>query len=409
MFSKREGTSKGLLVFLICFFVYSAVALADPWMSSGLSVFLNDSSSIVGIGTPNPYTKLDLLGGRARFSPNSENFAIGINYNLSGNVSNGTNSSRSSYWIGVNSNGQLLFSNSNESGKVTITQGGFVGIGTLTPQQDLVVVGRVNITKGLNVTGGIRVSELNSPSCDLKADANGNFYCGNDNSLSDASFVLTEQSSLLPSASAIPREVLINEEFMGSRALGDITYVGVETITLGAGIWDMRTYANSGSASHYGVSLGGTNFTSLALYNSTQVKKFETRLYAIVENGTKNVIGIFRTNSALNLNTSINGLFFNFTAPDAANHWYASSCTLTNCTVVDTNITPSSSNLVTFTITTDTKGNYATFYINYVKVANITTNLPISIKTSWIGHLGENLINASSYTQVDYIYLNNLR
>jgi len=57
---------------------------------------------------------------------------------------------------------------------------GNVGIGTAIPNQKLVVIGRVNITQGLNVTGGLRVSELNAGSCDIKSDGDGNFYCGND-------------------------------------------------------------------------------------------------------------------------------------------------------------------------------------------------------------------------------------
>ena len=39
-----------------------------------------------------------------------------------------------------------------------------VGIGTTTPNQKLVVAGTINATAGVNVTGGLRVSEL--ASCD---------------------------------------------------------------------------------------------------------------------------------------------------------------------------------------------------------------------------------------------------
>ena len=57
----------------------------------------------------------------------------------------------------------------------------FVGIGTTAPQQKLVVIGTANITNGLNVTGGLRISEL--ASCDtIDTDSEGNFYCGSDSS-----------------------------------------------------------------------------------------------------------------------------------------------------------------------------------------------------------------------------------
>ena len=39
---------------------------------------------------------------------------------------------------------------------------------------------KVNATKGLNITGGLGVSELDAVNCDLKADTDGNFYCGTD-------------------------------------------------------------------------------------------------------------------------------------------------------------------------------------------------------------------------------------
>jgi len=58
---------------------------------------------------------------------------------------------------------------------------GNIGIGTTSPNQKLVVVGTANVTAGLNVTGGLRISEL--ASCDtIDTDAAGNFKCGSDDS-----------------------------------------------------------------------------------------------------------------------------------------------------------------------------------------------------------------------------------
>ena len=75
----------------------------------------------------------------------------------------------------------VVYNTSDESHTYFVVNGttGNVGIGTTIPNQNLVVIGTVNITQGLNVSGGIRVSEL--ASCDtIDTDAYGNFKCGSD-------------------------------------------------------------------------------------------------------------------------------------------------------------------------------------------------------------------------------------
>ncbi len=62
----------------------------------------------------------------------------------------------------------LLQVQKNGSAQITLTNSGYLGIGTTTPSQALVVIGSTTI------------SSLNVASCDLKADLNGGLYCGID-------------------------------------------------------------------------------------------------------------------------------------------------------------------------------------------------------------------------------------
>jgi hypothetical protein len=69
---------------------------------------------------------------------------------------------------------------------------GNVGIGTSSPNQKLVVIGTANITQGLNVTGGIRVSGLASCTSDIETDSEGNFFCGSSDTDTTGDLNLTD-------------------------------------------------------------------------------------------------------------------------------------------------------------------------------------------------------------------------
>lgn len=45
---------------------------------------------------------------------------------------------------------------------------------------NLTGIGNINLTGSINISGGLSVGTLNAASCDLKADTQGNFYCGMD-------------------------------------------------------------------------------------------------------------------------------------------------------------------------------------------------------------------------------------
>lgn len=83
-----------------------------------------DSSGRVSIGTTGGSYKFAVDLGRSVFSPSSEVYSIGVQYN---NAANG-------YWLGASSGGDLIFSEWGGSERMRVSSSGTVGIGTNSPQ-----------------------------------------------------------------------------------------------------------------------------------------------------------------------------------------------------------------------------------------------------------------------------------
>jgi hypothetical protein len=109
------------------------------------ALFVNGANGNVGIGTSSPATKFEVLGGRSLFSPNSENFAIGLKHGATGH---GT------MYIGATTGLTPNFQISAGTGAalVNVTYGGNLGIGTTSPSAKLQVEGTLTVRTSSNQT-----------------------------------------------------------------------------------------------------------------------------------------------------------------------------------------------------------------------------------------------------------------
>jgi hypothetical protein len=124
----------------------TGISTGQIWNSSGTNIFLNDTTASVGIGTDTPVETLSVDG----------NFSVSGNFSFVGGLTVGgdlvssgglgTADTTSSGWIDDGTVVRLIDATNK------------VGIGTASPLQTLVVVGTVNITDSLNVSGTIEAT-----------------------------------------------------------------------------------------------------------------------------------------------------------------------------------------------------------------------------------------------------------
>ena len=109
--------------------------------------FLNNGN--VGIGTTDPWVKLNVYGGRAMVSALAEPYALGLH----------RTDASGAFWLGVSNstNADLIFSNSGGAERARITDAGRLGVGTASPSTTLHVVGTATITGAIS-TGALAVT-----------------------------------------------------------------------------------------------------------------------------------------------------------------------------------------------------------------------------------------------------------
>lgn len=110
----------------------------NVWLSNGNDIYYNSGN--IGVGTNNPQEKLDIVG--RIFSRN--HIFIGNNSAL---LFKRNDSSTNLYGLASNTNNDLLFY-TNGSIRTVITDTGYIGIGTTSPEQKLSVVGIIKSTSG---------------------------------------------------------------------------------------------------------------------------------------------------------------------------------------------------------------------------------------------------------------------
>ncbi len=141
----------------------------EPIGATGNKILSMLNNGNVGIGTTNPADKLMVLTGTN---------AYGITH-TSGTVTLGTYVGDTGGWLGTKTNHPLFFFTNDGSARMTITQGGVVGIGTTSPQPDysLDVSGYTKLTNSpSNSNGNVGIGDV--ATSDVKVRINSNQFYG---------------------------------------------------------------------------------------------------------------------------------------------------------------------------------------------------------------------------------------
>ncbi len=118
------------------------------WMNA-TTLFVNNSNDRVGIGTYHPGYMLEVNGGDAFFGENVYLGDANTFANTNGQITLGSND-----WIGIGSSAERIAFDG--AGNIAIMNAK-VGIGTAAPVQQLVVVGKANVTSNLTMGGAIQL------------------------------------------------------------------------------------------------------------------------------------------------------------------------------------------------------------------------------------------------------------
>lgn len=154
-----------------------------------------------------------------------------------------------------------------------------------------------------------------------------------------------------------------------------------------------------------GLVVAGGTATNLAIINASKLDYFNIRAKFVAGGGRKDMLGIFKTATTVQMNTSRTGIFFYLNTTIA--NWTAQICDNGACSMLISNVI-NDTNWHVFTIEGNNRAQVAVstsykFSIDGASVGTISTNIPTTM-VSTVGTWVESTDATADTLRVDWVY-----